>query len=237
MVRALSDIEINKTAYNQHALVASIETAIGQQSITWQRFLPTGPQAFLPLSGSRGSIVWYHNPDEVKRLVALSEEAFLAELEEAFPKRLGQVLKVYKKASFPLFKSHAKEYVKNRIALVGDAAHSIHPQAGQGVNIGLMDAATLADVILQAHKSHADIGKIKKLRKYERIRRGNNALMINTMDAFYHSFKEQPKAFKVLRSAALTVANNCSPIKNVATQYAMGLSGDLPNLAKGKMPG
>ena len=123
--------------YQQHAMVIYVETDYEQQDITWQRFVPTGPQAFLPLTGNYGSIVWYNTPDEVHRLKTLPDTELLAELTETFPDCLGKINKILGVASFPLKRQHAQEYVKQGVALVGDAAHMINPLAGQGVNIGL----------------------------------------------------------------------------------------------------
>ncbi len=235
-VRRLCDIEVDKTPYEQHALVATVHTELPQQDITWQRYVPTGPQAFLPLLGHHASMVWYHSAEEVTRLKALSDEQFIIEMEQAFPERLGSIRAVESRGSFPLIKSHARQYVKNRVAIIGDASHTIHPQAGQGVNLGLMDAAELADIIMQNHNLGKDIGTLTVLRKYERARRGYNTAMITAMDVFYHSFRNESPPAKIARSAALEFANRISPVKRMAMKYAMGLTGHLPSLAKGKLP-
>lgn len=235
-VRRLCDIEIDKQPYNQHALVATIETELPQQDITWQRFVPSGPQAFLPLKGNRASMVWYNAEDEVGRLKALDDNAFRDEMLAAFPERLGGIRKVVERGSFPLVKSHAVNYVKNRVVLIGDASHTIHPLAGQGVNLGLMDAAVLADIVLPLNASGKDFGTLKALRKYERARRGYTIAMICAMDVFHNVFKERPLPVRLLRSAALDFAGKVGPVRNLAMKYAMGLVGDLPSLARGKLP-
>lgn len=235
-VRRLCEIEINRTPYGQHALVATIETELNQQDITWQRFVPSGPQAFLPLKGNRASMVWYNSEEEVTRLKALDSTAFIQEMEATFPERLGKITALKERGSFPLIKSHAKTYVKNRVVLIGDASHTIHPLAGQGVNLGLMDAAVLAEIVLLKNAAGEDFGKLSVLRKYERARRGYNTAMISAMDVFHQTFKERPLPIRVLRSAALDMADKLGPVKKVAMKYAMGLSGDLPSLARGKLP-
>ncbi len=236
VVRRLCGIDIEKTPYQQHALVATVETELPQQDITWQRFMPSGPQAFLPLRGHNASMVWYHSGEEVTRLKSLDENQFIREMEESFPERLGHIAGVRERGSFPLIKSHAKRYVKPRVVLIGDASHTIHPLAGQGVNLGLMDAAELTDVILASRNKDRDIGGLSALRKFERARRGYNTAMIAAMDVFHHAFKDQPYPIKRLRSSALNFADKAGPVKKLAMRYAMGLSGDLPALAKGEIP-
>lgn len=220
--------------YKQHALVLYVETAYGQQDITWQRFVPSGPQAFLPLTGHYGSIVWYNSPDQVRRLQALDDDALLHELQKAFPDCLGQINKVLGRASFPLKRQHAQDYVKPGVALVGDAAHMINPLAGQGVNIGFLDAAVLAEVLLDAHKQGENIADLKVLRRYEKKRRGENLKMMTVMDAFYRVFSNDVLPIKFLRNLGLGLAERISPAKHLVMRGAMGIVGELPKLARGK---
>ena len=231
-VRSLAGIDVERFSYPQHALVATIETELAQQSITWQRFKPTGPEAFLPLCGHRASMVWYHDEETVARLEALDDDAFANEMETQFPTELGSIRRVVQRGSFPIAKAHAERYIDDRVALIGDAAHTVHPLAGQGVHLGLLDAAALAEVIQDAVDESRDPGSYKTLRRYERWRRGENALMINVLDGFYHAFKPQPALVQRLRSAALDVANQAKPVKHFLMRHAMGTAGDLPRLAR-----
>jgi len=231
-VRELAGIAVSQSRYPQEALVASVQTALPQQDITWQRFLPSGPQAFLPLNGHRASMVWYHSSDEVARLKALPEDEFLAEMQATFPAETGQLEQVFARGSFPLFRSHAEHYVKHRIALIGDAAHTVHPLAGQGVNLGLLDAAVLAETLTDS-RAGSDIGTLSQLRPYQRWRRTENGLMINVLDGFYQAFKPQSTAVQKIRSAALDLAGRASPLRRLVMQHAMGVKGDLPRLARG----
>ncbi len=231
-IRELSGIHMHRDAYEHHALVATVDTELCQQDITWQRFLPTGPQAFLPLCGSQASMVWYHDAEEVSRLKALDDKAFISEMEANFPERLGVIKAVHARGSFPIVKAHADSYISDRMALVGDAAHTVHPLAGQGVNLGMLDAAALAELIIAANTAGSDIGARRLLRRYERWRRGENAIMISVLDGFYHAFKPQPGAFRKVRSAALSAADNAGPLKHVVMRYAMGTGGEVPRFAR-----
>ena len=231
-VRELSGIAIDRTSYPQHALVATVETALSQQDITWQRFQPTGPEAMLPLCGHRASMVWYHTEETVQQLKALSDEAFIEAMHESFPDELGVVTNVIERSSFPIAKAHAQSYIADRLALIGDAAHTVHPLAGQGVNLGMLDAAALTDVIIEADSKAKDIGSRRILRRYERWRRGENAIMISLLDGFYHAFKPQSVAVQSVRSTALNIADRAGPVKRFTMRYAMGTAGQLPSLAR-----
>lgn len=233
-VRQTVGLGVTSWDYQQHALVIYIETAYGQQDITWQRFVPSGPQAFLPLTGHFGSIVWYHSPDEINRLKSLPLEELKNELVSAFPDCLGKVNKVLATASFPLKRQHAQNYVKPGVALVGDAAHMINPLAGQGVNIGLLDAAALAEVLVEAHKQGLDISNMAVLKRYERLRRQENLKMMTVMDVFYRVFSNEILPVKFLRNLGLGLAERFKPAKNIVMRNAMGLEGNLPKLARGE---
>ncbi|WP_020481862.1 FAD-dependent monooxygenase [Methylomonas sp. MK1] len=233
-VRQAVGLGVTSWDYNQHALVIYIETAYPQQDITWQRFVSSGPQAFLPLTGNYGSIVWYQSPDEVRRLQALSYEQLRDELVAAFPDCLGEVKQVLGVASFPLKRQHAQSYVKQGVALVGDAAHMINPLAGQGVNIGLLDAAALAEILVDARKRGKDIADLAVLQRYEAMRRNENLKMMTLMDVFYRSFSNDILPIKLLRNLGLGLAQRITPARNKAMKAAMGLEGRLPKLARGE---
>jgi 2-octaprenyl-3-methyl-6-methoxy-1,4-benzoquinol hydroxylase len=233
-VRQTVGLGVTSWDYNQHALVIYIETDYGQQDITWQRFVPSGPQAFLPLTGHYGSIVWYNSPDEVARLKALPNDGLLRELTETFPECLGKVNAVLGTASFPLKRQHAQTYVKPGVVLVGDAAHMINPLAGQGVNIGLLDAAALGEVLVEASKQGRGLGDLAVLRRYEKMRRNENLKMMTIMDMFYRVFSNQILPVKFLRNLGLGLAGRILPAKNKVMRSAMGLDGNLPKLARGE---
>ena len=233
-VRQAVGLGVTSWDYNQHALVIYVETGYGQQDITWQRFTASGPQAFLPLPGAYGSIVWYHNPDEVRRLQALPAEELKAELVAAFPECLGEVKQILGVVSFPLKRQHAQHYVKPGVVLVGDAAHMINPLAGQGVNIGLLDAAALAEVLVQAHRKGQNIAELSVLQRYERERRNENLKMMTVMDLFYRVFSNEVFPVKFLRNFGLGLAQRLPPARIKVMKAAMGLEGRLPKLARGE---
>ncbi len=233
-VRQAVGLGVTSWDYKQHALVIYIETDYGQQDITWQRFVPSGPQAFLPLTGHYGSIVWYNSPDEVNRLKALSDADLMRELVATFPDCLGKVNAILGTASFPLKRQHAQEYVKPGVVLVGDAAHMINPLAGQGVNIGLLDAAALSEVLVEADKRGLELGDLSVLKRYEKLRRNENLKMMTVMDVFYRVFSNQVLPIKFLRNLGLGLAERILPAKNKVMRSAMGLEGNLPKLARGE---
>jgi 3-demethoxyubiquinol 3-hydroxylase len=233
-VRQTVGLGVTSWDYKQHALVIYIETAYEQQDITWQRFLASGPQAFIPLTGNYGSIVWYNSPDEVNRLKTLSYDTLKDELVAAFPDCLGEVNKVLGFTSFPLKRQHAQNYVKTGVVLIGDAAHMINPLAGQGVNIGLLDAAALGEVLIDATKKGLGIADLSTLKNYEKMRRNENLRMMSVMDVVYHVFSNNVLPIKFIRNLGLGMAERVLPAKYKLMRNAMGLEGNLPKLARGE---
>lgn len=231
-VRQAAGIGVRKWDYEQHALVASVITDYPQQDITWQQFTATGPLAFLPLPGPHASLVWYNTPENVKRLMALPVKQFMDELSETFPDSLGKIDTLLERGFFPLRRQHALEYAKEGVVLAGDAAHMIHPLAGQGVNIGMLDAAALAETILLAQRKGKDITSLAVLKEYEKQRRNHNLVMMQTMDLFYRVFSNDSMPLKVMRNVGLGLAERVTPAKNKVMRFAMGLEGPLPALAK-----
>lgn len=231
-VRQQAGLSVMRRDYNQHALVATVETAYPQQDITWQQFTPAGPRAFLPLSGHYGSLVWYDRPETIAQLKSLSHSDLLQAFQQSFPRALGEVTQLLERGSFPLRSQHALQYVKEGVALTGDAAHMINPLAGQGVNIGLLDAAQLAEVLLEGKGAGCHPGDLTILKRYEKKRKAHNLLMLQSMDFFYHLFGNDILPLKLARNAGLGLADKLKPAKRKVIAFAMGLEGDLPALAK-----
>jgi len=226
-VRQLVGIGITGWDYQQSAMLINVETALPQENITWQQFSETGPVAMLPMPGKSqlggyASLVWYHHRDEIKRLSLLSNEQLQQEIIKAFPERLGEI-KVIDKGAFPLTRRHANQYQANRVVLLGDAAHSINPMAGQGVNLGFKDVKALNDVVASAIAGGERWYDQKTLINYEKLRRQDNLLMMSTMDALYGVFSHPSPLVKAVRNAGLVIANKVPYLKNKALAYACGV--------------
>jgi 2-octaprenylphenol hydroxylase len=234
-VRNALGIKTREHDYRQSSLVALVRTAEPHRHTAWQRFLPGGPLAFLPLEANWCSIVWTRPTPEAERLLQLDKETFHAELGAAFAFRLGAITDSGEREVWPLQRRHAEHYVVDRAALIGDAAHAIHPLAGQGVNLGLLDAATLAQVVLEARAHGRDFGVLRNLRRYERWRRGDNALMMSAMDGINALFSNASTPLQTARVMGLGMVSRAGMVRHLLMRHAMGLSGDLPELARAQV--
>lgn len=221
-VRRQAGIRVRGWDYDQAALVTWVKTEQYHRETAWQRFMPDGPLAFLPLSDGFSSIVWSTSPAHARQLQEMDEAEFREELAAGFGHTLGAIEQCGPRAVFPLRFFETEAYVRPRLALVGDAAHTIHPLAGQGVNLGFADAQALAAVIRDAHDKHRDTGSISTLRRYERWRRADNRSMLVTMDTFKRLFGSQWGPLRWLRNSGLNLTNRLGPIKQIIMRQAMG---------------
>jgi 2-polyprenylphenol 6-hydroxylase len=232
-LRKEAGIEVDREDYAQGAIVAAVRTALPHERIARQVFLPTGPLAFLPLAEpTLSSIVW-SLPSELAEMHRDSQvHEFKHALAQAFSHRLGEVVDVDKRYVFPLQRQQARHYVKPRVALVGDAAHTMHPLAGQGVNLGLLDAASLAEMIVEAHHQGRDFAAFANLRRYERWRRADNLALLGGVDGIKCLFASEKKSIQTLRSMGLTLTNRFNWIKNMFIRHAVGDRRGLPRIAR-----
>jgi 2-octaprenylphenol hydroxylase len=230
-VRRLAGIGTQGWDYDQHAIVATIRPANHHRDTAWQRFMPRGPLAFLPIDDGRCSIVWSTSPQAAKELMALDDEAFCQALGRASEGVLGEILEVGPRGVFPLRLGHAETYIREGLALVGDAAHAVHPLAGQGVNLGFLDAASLAEVLIEARQMGREIGSYSTLRRYERARKGANMGMLGAMDLFKRLFSNEIVPLRLARNLGLSLTDRAGPVKQLIIRRAMGLTGELPSLA------
>lgn len=221
-VRKLAHIGTTGWDYAQSAMLINVRTEQPQQDITWQQFFQTGPLAMLPMPGHSASLVWYQAKDEIKRLSALSQRSLEQEIMQNFPSKLGRI-EVINQAAFPLTRRHANQYHKGRVLLLGDAAHTINPMAGQGVNLGFKDVKALQHVIAQAIGNGESWHQEDVLARYQQKRRTDNLLMMTTMDALYLSFGHVSPLVKLARNAGLTMVNKLPQLKNKALAYACGI--------------
>ncbi len=231
-VRKRLGIAPHREYYRQRAIVAQVRTERPHENTAWQRFLPTGPLAFLPLADGSCSIVWSCDQPLASELMQLDDATFLRRLGESFEYRLGDVTQTGPRKGFSLSRSHAAAYIAERCALVGDAAHTVHPLAGQGANLGIADAAVLAEVLTDAEVSGKDLGGRSVLRRYERWRKGENALMMSAVHGLQRLFQARSFPLRGLRGAGLRLTDLAGPLKQMIMRRAMGMSGDLPRLAK-----
>ena len=238
MSRKLAGIETGGWDYEQCAFITHLVTEHPHQHTAWQRFLPDGPLAFLPLPDGRSSIVWTTTAEHASRLVAAAPEAVAAEVSAAIDNVFGRIEATAPRAQFPLRAGFARDYCKDRFVLVGDAAHSVHPLAGQGVNLGFMDCAALVEVLsleLAAGAQPAAIAERRVLRRYERWRKSENTLALAFIDGINRVFSNSSMMLTWMRRVGLSTVNRSGLARKMLMGRAMGTTGDIPAGAKPKL--
>ncbi|MEX3018890.1 3-demethoxyubiquinol 3-hydroxylase [Kluyvera sp. STS39-E] len=221
-VRQQAGIGIHGWQYPQSCMLITVKSENEPGDSTWQQFSPTGPRAFLPLFDNWASLVWYDTPARIRQLQSLSMPQLQREIAAHFPERLGQVTPVAAGA-FPLTRRHAQQYVQPGLVLVGDAAHTIHPLAGQGVNLGYRDVDALLDVLASARSVGENWASLPVLQRYQARRRMDNLAMQSGMDLFYAGFSNDLAPLRVLRNIGLMAAQRAGVLKRQALKYALGL--------------
>jgi 2-polyprenylphenol 6-hydroxylase len=231
-LREAAGLTAEMSDYRQSAIVAGVATERPHEQTAWQRFMRRGTLAFLPLADGSSSIVWSADAELAVRLMAASDTAFQEELDRASDLALGATRLTSARRSFTLRRLAAHRYVAQRVALIGDAAHVVHPLAGQGVNLGLMDAAVLAQLVLAAQARREDPGALGVLRAYERWRKSEVALMDAAIDAFDRLLAHGSGPVARLAQRGLTWVNQSQELRRVFIKRALGLTGELPEAAR-----
>lgn len=221
-VRQLAGIGIHAWQYQQSCMLISVQCAGDPGDSTWQQFTPAGPRAFLPLFDHWASLVWYDAPARIRQLQGMSMAQLQQEITRHFPSRLGEVTPL-SAGVFPLTRRHALQYVKPGLALVGDAAHTIHPLAGQGVNLGYRDVDALLDILGRAKAHGEEWASLPVLKRYQTRRQADNFIMQSGMDLFYAGFSNDLPPVRMLRNLGLMAAERAGGLKRQALKYALGL--------------
>ena len=233
-IREAAGIRSVGWSYDQSAIVTTVKHEREHHGRAEEHFLPAGPFAILPLTGNRSSIVWTEEKDEAARIVALPDDEFHGELEKRFGLKLGDIAAVGPRRAFPLGLSMARSFIGERLALVGDAAHVIHPIAGQGLNLGLRDIAALAEAVADAARLGLDPGAPEVLERYQRWRRFDTAAMGVTTDSLNRLFSNRSDALRLIRDVGLGLVDRVPALKSVFIREAAGLTGDVPKLLRGE---
>jgi 2-octaprenyl-6-methoxyphenol hydroxylase len=233
-LRRAADIGAVEWKYPQTGIVTTVRHERAHAGIAIEHFLPAGPFAILPMTGNRSSLVWTEAAGLAPRLLALAEVEFAAELRARFGEFLGTVEPIGPRWAYPLALMQADRYTARRLALIGEAAHVIHPIAGQGLNIGIRDVAALAEAIVDARRLGLDIGNDSVLERYQRWRRPDALMLAAVTDGLNRLFSNAIPPMKLIRDIGLSIVNELPPLKRLLMQHAMGTLGDRPRLARGE---
>jgi 2-octaprenyl-6-methoxyphenol hydroxylase len=227
-------IPLTKWSYHQNAIVCMIEHELPHEGVAHEHFLPTGPFAILPMQGNRSSVVWSMREELSPAMMALSPEDFAAAMQEKFGDSLGRLTLSSQRWCYPLSVQFANTYIDQRFAMIGDAAHVIHPIAGQGLNMGLRDVAALTECVVESFRLGLDIGGHTTLERYQRWRRFDNMSLIAVTDGLTRLFSNDIKPLKFLRDSGLGIMNSMGPAKKFLMKHAVGMVGNLPKLVAGE---
>ncbi len=233
-LRRDAGIAVTTWAYAQTGIVCTVAHERPHRGIAHERFLPAGPFAILPMRGNRSSLVWTERAELAPAIMALDDDAFTEEMALRFGDFLGRLEVVGARWSYPLRLVHAVRYVDRRLALIGDAAHAIHPIAGQGLNLGLRDVAALAEVLVDARRLGLDLGAPAVLARYQRWRRVDSLLLLAVTDGLNRLFSNDLAPLKLARDLGLAAVDRLPPLKRLFMRHAMGVVGTLPRLVRGE---
>ena len=231
--REAAGISVAGLRYQQMGIVCTVAHERDHRAVAHERFLTPGPFAILPLRRRRASLVWTEHADLATAIMALDDDDFAAEMRQRFGDFLGATEVVGPRWAYPLALHHAERYVDHRLALIGDAAHGLHPIAGQGLNLGFRDVAALVEVVLDASRLGLDIGQIDVLERYQRWRRSDNVLLLAVTDGLNRLFSNDINTLKVIRDLGLAAVDRLPALKKLFMAHARGSVGKLPRLLEG----
>ena len=233
--REAAGIGVAGWRYPQCGIVCTVAHERDHRGVAHERFLPPGPFAILPLPDRRASLVWTEHSDLAPAIMALDDDAFATEMRQRFGDFLGATEIVGPRWSYPLALHHAERYVDNRLALIGDAAHGLHPIAGQGLNLGFRDVAALVEVVLDASRLGLDIGNSDVLERYQRWRRFDNVLLLSVTDGLNRMFSNDIDSVRLIRDLGLAAVDRLPALKRLFMEHARGTVGKLPRLLEGEV--
>jgi 2-octaprenyl-6-methoxyphenol hydroxylase len=232
-VRASAGIDFERTEYGQSAVVTTVTAGLPHHNTAYERFTETGPLALLPMSNGRMASVWSTGTENAEALLGVSDEEYLARLQERFGDRLGTLTRLGKRRAYPLMLTRVKEHVRPRLALIGNAAHTVHPVAGQGFNLGLRDVAALAEVLVAAKREGRDLGDLEILKRYADWRVRDNKVISTFTNSLIRTFSNDFPPLAVARNLGLLAVDLIPPLKRRLLRATSGLAGKLPRLARG----
>lgn len=235
-VRKWAEFPLSQWSYGQSGIVCTMAHELSHCGIAHEKFLPSGPFAILPLTGNRSSIVWSEKSHLIDTVMGLSDAAFESELQRRVGDFLGKVSVIGVKQAYPLQLHWCDHFVADRVTLVGDACHGMHPIAGQGLNLGLRDVAALIEVLVTHRRAGMDIGSLTTLTDYQTWRRMDNAMLLSATDGLTHLFSNNNPVLKHAREAGLAIVNQIAPAKKFFMAHARGTLGELPKLLRGERP-
>ncbi|MFQ5954790.1 MAG: UbiH/UbiF/VisC/COQ6 family ubiquinone biosynthesis hydroxylase [Kiloniellales bacterium] len=233
-LRRRAGIGVITWPYAQTSIVCTVAHQRPHNGVAHEHFLPGGPFAVLPMTGRRSAVVWTESNRLAPHMLALGEPEFGGEMTRRFGDSLGRLRPVGPRWSYPLSLLHAERYIDRRLALIGDAAHAIHPIAGQGLNLGFRDVAALAEAVVDARRLGLDIGEVPVLQRYQRWRRFDTLLLAAVTDGLNRLFSNDLTPVRLIRDLGLGAVNRAAPLKRFFTRHAMGLVGELPRLVRGE---
>ena len=232
-VREQLDIKVTESDYGQSAIISNVSSQQPHDNIAYERFTTSGPVALLPMTENRSALVYTVKNEDQKAMMALPDDEFLEKLQLRFGYRLGRFTRIGKRFVYELKLKQVEEHIRHRVALIGNAAHTVHPVAGQGFNLGIRDVAALAEVIVEAHHKQVDIGQLSVLSEYENWRKQDHRNVMTATDSMVKLFEHPLSVVKVARNAGILAVDMLPGARHLISRFAMGLTGKQPKLSRG----